>query len=72
MSIRRTPPLSIEGSREVLEEMGRPPADTHERRRTLEMAARWWPLDGTLDRWVYDPGPEDDLVPGSRVARTLT
>jgi hypothetical protein len=38
MSMRRTPPLSIEGSREVIEEMSRPPADTPERRRTFELA----------------------------------
>jgi hypothetical protein len=37
MSMRRTPPLSIEGSREVIEEMSRPPADTPERRATLEL-----------------------------------
>jgi hypothetical protein len=36
MGMRRTPPLSIEGSREVLEEMSRPPADTPERRRTWD------------------------------------
>jgi hypothetical protein len=34
MSMRRTPPLSVEGSREVIEEMQRPPADTPERRAT--------------------------------------
>ncbi len=34
MSMRRTPRLSIEGSREVLEEMSKPPADTPERRAT--------------------------------------
>lgn len=34
MSMRRTPPLSVEGSREVLEEMSKPPADTPERRAT--------------------------------------
>ncbi|HEX5723914.1 MAG TPA: hypothetical protein VFX98_00535 [Longimicrobiaceae bacterium] len=33
--MRRTPPLSDEGSREVLEEMARPPADTPERRATF-------------------------------------
>lgn len=33
---RRTPPLSLEGSREVLEEMARPPKDTPERRRMFE------------------------------------
>lgn len=38
MSMRRTPPLSIEGSREVIEEMSRPPADTPERRATFERA----------------------------------
>jgi len=40
MSMRRTPPLSVEGSREVIEEMKRPPADTPERRRTFERADR--------------------------------
>lgn len=38
MSIRRTPRLSREGSREVIEEMKRPPADTPERRRMFELA----------------------------------
>ncbi|HEU4560598.1 MAG TPA: hypothetical protein VFS20_22290 [Longimicrobium sp.] len=38
MSMRRTPPLSIKGSREVLEEMSRPPEDTPERRATLDRA----------------------------------
>jgi hypothetical protein len=33
---RRTPPLSIKGSREVEEEMARPPADTPERRSLFE------------------------------------
>jgi hypothetical protein len=33
---RRTPPLSLEGSREVLDEMARPPKDTPERRRMFE------------------------------------
>jgi hypothetical protein len=36
--MRRTPPLSIKGSREVLEEMSRPPEDTPERRATLDGA----------------------------------
>jgi hypothetical protein len=36
--MRRTPPLSVEGSREVLEEMSKPPADTPERRATLDGA----------------------------------
>ena len=36
--MRRTPPLSLEGSREVFEEMARPPEDTPERRETLERA----------------------------------
>ena len=36
MSMRRTPPLSIRGSREVFEEMARPPADTPERRATFD------------------------------------
>lgn len=40
MSMRRTPPLSVEGSREVIEEMSKPPADTPERRRTFELADR--------------------------------
>jgi hypothetical protein len=38
MSMRRTPPLSVEGSREVIEEMSKPPADTPERRRMFELA----------------------------------
>jgi hypothetical protein len=33
---RRTPPLSLEGSREVFEEMANPPKDTPERRRMFE------------------------------------
>lgn len=37
----RTPPLSDEGSREVEEEMRRPPADTPERRRTFEGVRQW-------------------------------
>lgn len=36
MSTRRTPPFSLEGSREVLKEMSRPPEDTPERRATFE------------------------------------
>ena len=36
MGTRRTPPFSLEGSREVLEEMSRPPEDTPERRATFE------------------------------------
>jgi hypothetical protein len=35
MGMERTPPLSDEGSREVEEEMRRPPADTPERRATF-------------------------------------
>jgi hypothetical protein len=33
---RRTPPLSREGTREILEEMANPPKDTPERRRMFE------------------------------------
>ena len=33
---RRTPPLSREGTRELLEEMANPPKDTPERRRMFE------------------------------------
>jgi ribonuclease D len=36
MSTEPTPPLSDKGSREVEGEMSRPPADTAERRRTIE------------------------------------
>lgn len=36
MGIRRTPPLSLEGSREVLEELSRPPKDTPERRKLFD------------------------------------
>jgi hypothetical protein len=38
MSYRRTPPLSEEGSREVLDEMANPPKDTPERRDTEKLA----------------------------------
>jgi hypothetical protein len=38
MSYRRTPPLSPESSREVLEEMSKPPEDTPERRETFKRA----------------------------------
>ena len=37
---RRTPPLSLAGSREVEEEMARPPADTPERRSLFERVRR--------------------------------
>lgn len=37
MGMERTPPLSEEGSREVEEEMRRPPADTPERRATFAL-----------------------------------
>lgn len=37
MGMERTPPLSDEGSREVEEEMRRPPADTPGRRRMSEL-----------------------------------
>jgi hypothetical protein len=43
MGMRPTPPLSLKGSREVLEEMSKPPADTPERRRMFEIAARMHP-----------------------------
>lgn len=36
MSTRRTPPLSLKGSREVYEEMARPPEDTPARRKMFE------------------------------------
>lgn len=41
MGTERTPPLSDEGSREVEEEMRRPPADTPERRRMFELMRQW-------------------------------
>jgi len=51
MSMRRTPPLSLEGSREVIEEMKRPPADTPERRRMFELMAEVRPaVDRLLQR----------------------
>jgi hypothetical protein len=53
MSMRRTPPLSIRGSREVIEEMSRPPADTPERRRMWEIADRMQPH---VDR-IMQPNP---------------
>jgi hypothetical protein len=36
MSSKRTPPLSLKGSREVFEEMARPPEDTPARRKMFE------------------------------------
>jgi len=36
MAMKRTPPLSLRGSREVHEEMARPPEDTPARRRMFE------------------------------------
>ena len=42
--MRRTPRLSVEGSREVIEEMNRPPADTPERRRMFELARQMRPF----------------------------
>jgi hypothetical protein len=39
-STERTPPLSDEGSREVEEEMSRPPVDTPERRRMFALVRR--------------------------------
>jgi hypothetical protein len=51
--MRRTPPLSLKGSREVLEEMSRPPADTPERRRMWEIVDRWRRVPGSTSRWVY-------------------
>jgi hypothetical protein len=36
MGNRPTPPLSLRGSREVLEEMARPPKDTPARRKMFE------------------------------------
>lgn len=37
---RRTPPLYLEGSREVIEEMSRPPEDTPARRHIMDLARR--------------------------------
>jgi len=59
MSMRRTPPLSLRGSQEVIDEMNRPPADTPERRRTFEIARRWRPVEGQPGTWVYHPGPDE-------------
>jgi hypothetical protein len=42
--MRRTPPLSVEGSREVIEEMKRPPPDTPGRRATLDRARAMRPF----------------------------
>jgi uncharacterized protein (DUF1778 family) len=41
MSMERTPPLTPAGAREILEELSRPPADTPERRATLQRVRRW-------------------------------
>jgi hypothetical protein len=55
MSMRRTPPLSIEGSREVLEEMSNPPADTPERRATFARARQMHPHVQKLFSQAGDP-----------------
>jgi hypothetical protein len=53
MSMRRTPPLSVEGSREVTEEMKRPPPDTPGRRRMFELMKQVRPaVDRFLQRKV--------------------
>ena len=44
METRRTPPLSPEGAREILEELANPPADTPERRVTFASARVMSPL----------------------------
>jgi hypothetical protein len=54
--MRRTPPLSIEGSREVIEEMKRPPADTPERRRTFELVDEMRPA---IDRLLRRRAPAE-------------
>jgi hypothetical protein len=59
MSMRRTPPLSPKGSREVLEEMSKPPADTPERRRTWAIADRWRPIEGQPNAWRLHPEPAE-------------
>jgi len=59
MSMRRTPPLSIEGSREVLEEMSKPPADTPERRAT-------WKRIHELADVVEDMVRSTRTIPGSK------
>lgn len=53
MSMRPTPLLSERGSREVEEEMKRPPADTPQRRRMWELADRMKPY---VDR-IMQPKP---------------
>jgi hypothetical protein len=44
---RPTPRLSVEGTREILEELKHGPKDTPERRATLKRAAAW---NETIDR----------------------
>jgi len=43
-SLRPTPPLSVEASVAILEEMERPPADTPERRATFERMRQMQPV----------------------------
>lgn len=56
MSMRRTPPLSIKGSQEVIDEMNRPPADTPQRRRMWEIADRMKPF---VDRVMHPRPPAE-------------
>ena len=56
MSTDPTPPLSDEGSREVEEEMNRPPADTPERRRMFELMRQ-------IREWKKRRGEATDRIP---------
>ena len=57
MSTRPTPPLSPEGVQEIIEELSRPPADTPERRATLDRARS---LQFLVDQAIADELTKDE------------
>lgn len=62
MPIKRTPPLSLQGSREIRDELSRAPEDTPERREFMKLVRAMKALRGRLDlerRHPETPAPTD-------------
>jgi hypothetical protein len=57
---RRIPPLSPEGVEEILAESASPPADTPERRATVERMRRMAEVHARRDAVELDPTPPSD------------
>lgn len=57
MSMRPTPPLSPEGVQEIIDELSRPPADTPQRRATLDRARA---LQFLVDQAIADELAKDE------------